>query len=140
MPNMRSTDVMPALSAACAYFASIFALGFVVGAVRTIALEGVLGAFFATALEVPVMLAAAWMMCARIVRMFAIKPHLADRMVMGCGAFVLLMAAEFTLGAYGFGRPLSRQLEALREPGPALGLAAQLLFAAVPGLQLRPRS
>jgi hypothetical protein len=54
---------------------------------------------------------------------------------MGGLAFLLLMLAEMGLGAL-FGRTPAQHLLLYREPSYAIGLLAQILFAAVPLAQL----
>ena len=48
------------LRAAIAYWAVVFALGFVLGTVRTLWLAPAIGVTVATAVELPIMLAASW--------------------------------------------------------------------------------
>lgn len=56
---------------------------------------------------------------------------------MGAVAFVLLIAAETLVGVSLLGRTLGEQAASYRTADAALGLAAQLLFAAFPWLQGR---
>lgn len=121
-----------------AYFAVMFGIGFALGTVRVLFLEPPLGAFIAGALEIPVMLGLSWIVCARLVRRWLPDAPTADRAFMGATAFVLLIAAETALGVGLFGRTFAQQFAAWGSPAGALGLAAQVVFAAFPVIQ-RPQ-
>ena len=125
----------PALRAGLCYFAVVFAAGFVLGAVRELVLLAILGSTLAIVLEVPVMLPLSWLVCAWLVRRFSVPPSPSARITMGAVAFLLLIAAETVLGVVGFGRSLTEQLQTYRALGPALGLVAQIAFAAFPLIQ-----
>jgi len=84
------------------------------------------------------MLAISWLVCGYFIATFSVGFRLSERVAMGVIALALLLAAETILGAVGFGRSLAEQLVAYRQPGPAMGLAAQLAFAAFPTIQRRP--
>jgi hypothetical protein len=124
--------VSRALRAGAAYFALVFALGFVMGTARVLALAPILGETRATLIELPVMLAASWLLCGWCVRRFGVPAASADRATMGTFAFALLMLAEASLSILGFGRSFAEHLARYGEAGPALGLAAQIFFAAFP--------
>lgn len=124
-----------ALVAGAGYFALVFALGFVLGTVRTIFVGGGGDRLLGVLIELPIMLAASWLLCAWIVRRFAVAAATGPRLAMGGLAFLLLMLAEMGLGAL-FGRTPAQHLLLYREPSYAIGLLAQILFAAVPLAQL----
>ncbi len=121
-----------ALVAGAVYFAMLFALGFVVGTFRVMLVAPRLGEIAATALELPVMLAASWIVCGRTIRLWRVPAAAASRALMGVWAFVLLMAGETLLGVFGFGRTLAEQWAAVSSPSGLMGLAAQLGFALFP--------
>lgn len=121
------------------YFVSVFAAGFIMGAVRVSVLAPRLGEFAATLLELPVILAVSWIASAAICARLAIGALLSRRLVMGLVAFTLLMLAEAGLSLLMLGRSLADHVAAYRSPAGAAGLAAQVLFAAMPALQLRRR-
>lgn len=125
------------IPAAFAYFALIFALGFALGAVRVLVTAPAMGEVWATALELPVMLAASWVVCAWAIKRFAVPPQGGPRLGMGLLALLLLLSAETVLGVYGFGRTLAEQAAAYRNPGQFLGLLAQIAFAAFPAIMRR---
>ena len=119
------------------YFAIVFAIAFVFGAIRVLFVAGLFGDFLAVAIEAPFTLATSWFVCRHIVRRFHVAPDWATRAGMGATAFALLAVAEISLGLFGFGRSLAQQWAALSTPAGALGLAGQIGFAFIPILQAR---
>lgn len=121
------------------YFAAVFALGFVLGTVRTLFVADAPGAGRLTGvlIELPVMLAASWFVCGWIVRRHALAPRAVPRLQMGALAFALLMAAEMAVGVALFGRTPIEHLALYRDASYALGLAAQVAFALMPLVQMR---
>jgi hypothetical protein len=127
---------MAIIRPALRYFAAIFALGFVLGTVRTLWLAPAIGEGPAVLAELPVMLAASWWLARRIVRGAAL-PSLNAALAMGLIAFALLLLAELALARFGFGQTPGQWLASLgRMPG-LLGLAGQALFGLMPGLVWR---
>jgi hypothetical protein len=126
---------MSAFKAGGAYFASVFAAGFALGAVRVFLIEPRLGPLGAVLLETPFMLAASWFLCSLWIRRFKVAATTGARLVMGAFAFSLLIAAETLLGRYGFGRSFAEMLAAYGTAPGAAGLAAQILFALFPVVQ-----
>ena len=124
---------MPILRHALIYLAAIFALGFVLGTVRTLWLAPAVGHLAAVALELPVMLGASWWLA----RHLAARRPLPSRgaaLAAGGIAFALLMVLELALGVALFGQGAGQWLAALTTPPGALGLAGQALFALMPAL------
>lgn len=119
------------VKAGIAYFAVAFGCGFVLGALRELVAVPRLGGLAAVALEVPIMLAISWVAAGRVVRRFAVPNALGARLATGGLAFVLLQAAEIAL-ANAFGTSPTAYLAGLVTPRGALGLAAQVAFAALP--------
>lgn len=119
------------LRAAVAYFAIVFAAGFVLGTIRTIVLAPRLGPLAAVLVEIPVMLVIACAACRWLVARFAVPAALYDRLVMGGVAFILLLAAELLL-ALALGGSAAGFFAALAEPAGMAGLAAQAVFGAMP--------
>ncbi len=124
---------MPVLRHALIYLAAIFALGFVLGTVRTLWLAPAVGHLAAVALELPVMLGASWWLARR---MAARRPLPSRGAALAAGgiAFALLMGLELALGVALFGQSAGQWLAALTTPSGALGLAGQALFALMPAL------
>lgn len=125
--------------AALRYFAGIFALGFVLGAIRTLWLAPRIGATPAVLIELPLMLLASGLLAHRIVRRARFSPPAA--LGMGMLAFALLMAAEALLALVLARQDLGAWLaDLVRTPG-WIGLAGQIAFGLFPllaALRLRP--
>lgn len=120
-----------------AYFALMFAIGFVLGTARVLLIAPQVGEWGAAAIELPIMLAISWFVCAWLIRRLAVPARVGARIAMGVVAFALLMVAEVMLGITLFARTLEAQIAAMIV-GPGLaGLAGQLAFAAFPLVQLR---
>ncbi len=134
---MRHTvnHIARAAGAGAVYFAIVFAWAFALGTFRVLAVAPRVGEVVAVCLETPLVLGASWFACRWVVRRSAVAPALPLRLTMGAAAFLLLMAAEFALSVFAFGRPASAWLEAFRTPAGAIGLAAQVAFGFVPLVQ-----
>jgi hypothetical protein len=126
-----------ALAAGAAYFGIVFAIGFVLGVARTLAIAPWAGPVGAVAIELPIILAAAWMVCLRVTRRFAVPAATGPRWAMGGVALGLLLVAEWALSLSLGGRSTAEHLALYAEPAHQLGLAGQLLFAIWPWVQGR---
>jgi hypothetical protein len=126
------------IGAAFRYFGLIFALGFVLGTVRTVWLAPAIGATGAVLIELPIMLGASWLIARRLVTVPKVRTPL---WALGTGAlaFALLIAAEALLAITLAGQSLATWAgDPLRTPG-WIGLAGQALFGLMPWLAaLRP--
>ncbi len=122
--------------AGLAYFAVIFALGFVLGSVRVLLIAPAVSEFIAVLIELPVILLACWLASGFWIRQLRIST-LQAALMMGAVAFFCLMIAEFSLGALAFERTLSDQLQNWITPAGALGLCGQIAFALFPWIQVR---
>lgn len=130
-----------AIQAGGAYFAAIFAAGFAMGFVRVTSLVPKIGELAAVALEIPVMLGVSWFAARWLIHRFGVPEVLGARLAMGGLAFILLQAGEAGLAVWGFATPVEIYLARLATLAGALGLAAQVLFAAIPAVQSgRPAS
>lgn len=124
--------------AALAYWALIFALGFVLGTVRVLWGAAALGETNFLLLEVPAMLLASWLVARQLVARFAVA-RTGPALAMGALALALLLAAELALGVIGFGQsPREWLADLLRAPG-IYGLISQLGFALMPWLAAKRR-
>lgn len=123
---------MPALL----YWAVVFALGFILGTLRTLWLVPQLGEFSAVACELPIMLGASWLWARRLIAKFRISPGW-RALRMGVAAFAMLVLGEMVLGIFAFGLTPAQWLEALAKPPGALGLLGQVVFATLPWLAAR---
>lgn len=133
-PPDRPGRAGAALVAAGLYAGIVFALGFVFGTVRTLLMAQYPGIdrLTAVALEIPVMLAASWLICGAVLRRTGGPATTGGRLVMGAVALILLLAAETALGLVLTGQSLAAQLADYREAGNQLGLAGQALFGLIP--------
>jgi hypothetical protein len=113
-----------------AYFAAVFPVGFVLGTIRTLVLVPRLGEAGAVAVELPMILAAAWIICGRLVRGRGLTRL--EAAGTGAVAFVLLMLAEAALWVGRSGRTVAGHLALYGEPAHLLGLAGQIAFAFFP--------
>ncbi len=133
--TLRGTHIVPGL----AYFVLVFALGFLLGTVRTLLVRDApsSGRLLGVLIELPVMLSASWFLCRDVIRRLAVAPTFVARAVMGGVAFALLFLAELVLDVLLFGRTPGEHFALYREASYALGLAAQLGFGLMPLVQLR---
>jgi hypothetical protein len=122
------------IKAGFAYFALVFALGFILGTARVLWLVPRLGETVAVLVELPVMLCASWIACGWLIGHLKISQR-RQKAVMGALAFTLLIAAEAGLGVFAFGQPFVEWMaELFRMPG-ILGLTSQIAFALMPLLR-----
>lgn len=111
---------------------ALFALGFLLGAIRVMVVAPRVGPLMATLAEVPVMLAAAFFACRAAVRRWRVPRSGPIRLAMMLWFLALLFTFEWLLGAVLFGRTASQQWAAVVTPPGLLGLSAQLLAALLP--------
>ena len=118
------------------YFAIVFAAGFAFGAVRELFLIPSFGSLMAHILEVPLMLAVSFAAVIFLVRQFSVARSWGERISMGLFAFGLLILAEIGVGLGLMGLDPGEMITGYRTIEKQLGLAAQILFAAMPALLL----
>lgn len=126
-----------AVKAGAAYFALVFACGFVLGAVRVTWLAPTVGATRAVLVELPFMLIVSWLACGWTLRRFHVPSAVLTRAGMGILAFGLLIGAELMLSLVAFGGSPAAFLAAYRNSDAVIGLAGQLVFAALPLVRAR---
>lgn len=119
--------------AALAYFALIFAAGFVLGTIRVTLFVPYIGDLRAVILELPVMLALSWLAAGWLIHRHSV-PSGGPRLAMGALAFGLLMLAEVLLATVFFGQTPWQVLAQFATPPGALGLAGQVGFGVMPWL------
>ncbi len=119
------------LRAAVAYWATVFALGFVLGTVRILWVIPLVGLIPASLLELPIILTASWFAAGWLVRRFAIVSS-SEALAVGALAFAILMAAECALAGVLTGQTPAQWIAGLRQPHAILGLAGQIAFALMP--------
>ncbi len=121
-----------------AYYAlGVFALGFVLGTVRVMVLQPLMGPLAAVCTEVPVMLAASWWYSRWLLSKHTTAYNTLTLLLWGMAAFVLLICLEMALATVVFGQPAQLFFTALHTPAGAVGLAAQFLFGLLPAIQGR---
>jgi hypothetical protein len=120
--------------AALAYFALVFAVGFLLGTIRVLFVAPLSGDLPAVFLEAPIMLLVSWSACGALVRRFAVDGRRAG-LTMGGAAFAMLMTAELALSLLVFGRSPAEQLRAYGAPAGAIGLMSQIAFGLFPMLR-----
>ncbi|WP_409644268.1 hypothetical protein [Sphingorhabdus sp.] len=120
-----------AYKAGAAYFATVFALGFVLGTLRVLWLVPMVGETNAVLAEQPVMLIASWFAAGWLVGRYRLA-SVREKAIMGVIAFLMLMLAEVTLASLLFGQPPAAWLGSLFAMPGIIGLAGQTLFALMP--------
>lgn len=123
---------------ACAYFGVVFAIGFVLGAVRELAVTPRVGRGAAVLIEVPLMVVASVLTARWVVARWRVESTW-DGWRLGIASFVMLMFGEYLIALIGAGAtPVEFAKEAAsRENLP--GLAAQVLFLLLPGFIVMAR-
>jgi hypothetical protein len=127
---------MRMITAGAAYWGIVFALGFVLGTIRVLWVAPAIGLLGATALELPVMLAASWLAAGWLLRRWRLAAG-GEALAAGGLAFALLMAAECLLAVGMMGQTPAQWLAGLRQPHALMGLAGQVLFALMPWWRAR---
>ena len=125
------------LLGALAYTAIVFAVGVVVGAARILWLTPQLGELRAVLVELPFMLAFAWVVCGAVMGWFGAPQSAGARLALGGAAFVFLMLAEFALAVIGFGAAPGDQMTTYLSAPGLIGLFGQMAFALFPLLRLQ---
>jgi hypothetical protein len=123
-----------ALRAGAAYFAIVFAIGFVFGTIRTLLVEPITGKAVATLIEAPLILGASYLVAKQLIERFAVAPELAPRLAMGGVAFLMLLGAEAVLAGPLRGWTLSEWISRFATTEGQLSLALFAIFAAIPAL------
>ncbi len=125
---------MPIVLAAMLYAAIVFGTGLMLGPIRVLWLEPRIGKLAATLCEAPLLL---------LSMIFAARwaPHFsgaggdaASLIAIGVGAFVLGQIAEYAVGSWLRGMPLSVQLAQFATPAGWVYAMALVAFAAMPYL------
>ena len=126
-----------ALRAGCTYFAGAFAVGFLLGVLRTLVLVPRIGETVAVLIELPIILGVSWLICGHILRRAPLSSG--EAVVMGAAAFVLLMIAELSMSILLANRTFTAHLALDSDVAHLLGLAGQIAFALFPVLQAMRR-
>ncbi len=87
--------MMQVVKAGALYFALVFAVGFVLGAIRTLWVVPLVGTRTAELMEMPIMLAVTIVAARWTVLRLSVPMMWSARLEMGCMALVLMLIAEF---------------------------------------------
>jgi hypothetical protein len=117
----------------------VFAAGFALGAIRVLVLVPAIGALAAVLVEMPFILGISVFVAGRLIGMMRVGDTLAERLAMGASALVLLVVVEIGLPTVLTGPSLTEQLALYGRPDKLVGLAGQIVFAALPALRLVAR-
>lgn len=121
---------MAVIRKALVYFATVFAIAFVLGVIRTLFVAPRIGAAAAVGIELPIILCASWLIARRLLRD---RPYsLGERIGIGALAFALLMISEATLSVVMRGESVAFWAASLFTPLGLLGLGGQIGFALMP--------
>lgn len=125
------------MTAGLAYFAWVFAAGFLLGSIRVPLLVPRLGERMAELLEMPLMAAVIWLASADVIRRFELPPRPAIRLTTGLLALALLVTAELLLAVALADRTLGQYLASRDPVSGTVYLGMLVLFAALPLLRSR---
>src|SRR5438067_1551096 len=128
--------MVAAIRAGIAYAIVIFLIGFGLGTFRVLLLIPQVGETVAVSLETPLMLAASWFVCRWCVDLLDVPGRVGARAVMGVVAFTVLVSAEFIFAVLVFGRSTAQFFATYASVPGAIGLAAQIVFATFPVVQI----
>ena len=134
--GVTGRETQRVIGAALAYWAAIFALGFVLGTIRVLWGAAALGETAFVLLEIPVMLCASWLAARWLVRRFSLGGA-GETLAMGAIAFALLMTAEVLLAGALAGTDPRSWFSSLTRPPGLYGLLGQIGFALMPWLAWR---
>ncbi len=121
-------------TAGAAYFGAVFAIAFALGVLRVSFVVPAVGPVWATLVELPFILAAAWVVCTWIADRWLIST-IRQSVVMSLTAFAFLMSAEAIGSSLIFGITLEDHMRSYGTAAGALGLAGQIAFGLFPVVQ-----
>ena len=128
---------MQILKAGVIYFALVFGVGFVLGAIRILWVVPRFGARTAELMETPIMFVVTIVAARWVVRRLAVPPKPSNRLGMGCIGLGLMLVAEFTLVLRLRGLSISEYL-ASRDPVSGMVYYVMLgVFCIMPLLMAR---
>jgi ABC-type uncharacterized transport system permease subunit len=127
---------MQVLKAGAVYFALLFAVGFVLGAIRTLWVVPRVGARRAELMEMPVMLAVTILAARWTVLRLSVPPMPSVRLGTGCIALVLMLVAEFGFVLWIRGLSI-RDYLATRDPVSGAAYYLLIMYAVMPFLVAR---
>lgn len=128
-----------AVRAGLAYAAIVFAFAFITGVFRTLLVQGAgLPPLAGVALELPLILVAAWFTWRAIDRRMGSRLVLSDRALTGLVGLAGVLAGEVGVSMLAGGGGISDFFASYQRPEVLLGFVGQLVFALFPLLSRRP--
>ena len=123
--------------AGAAYSLSVFAIAFVLGAIRVTQIVPRLGALTGVVLEAPFVLSVSWLVSRSCIRRLRVGRDAGSCLWMGAVAFACLMVLEVGLSVLAFGETLEHYFAKFHTTAGVVGLIMQVVFACIPWLQSR---
>jgi hypothetical protein len=125
---------MRILTSACLYFTAVFGVGFLLGPVRVLWLEPLLGKTAAVAAEAPFLVAAMIFAARQAPKWTGLSKTIGSLAAMGIVALALLEVADLAVAIGVRGMSVREQAATFVTPEGLIYLALVLLFAAMPVL------
>jgi hypothetical protein len=132
---MEHSKIKSALLAGILYFLGIFALGFVMGAIRTFVLVPRIGALAGVLIEIPIMLTVSWYYSNKLKIRYSISSENRYLILFGGSSYVWLMLAEYSVSVFAFNQSSTEFFANIRTLPGSLGLLAQIVFGSIPLIQ-----
>lgn len=136
---MNASPVALVTRLALAYFAAVFAIGFLLGTLRTLWIERWVGARAAELAEMPFMIAASYLVARALVDRHA-AVGIRGAALVGLAALALLLGAELAVVAFVREQSLVDYVESRDPVSGSAYVLALLLFAAFPALVAHRRA
>jgi hypothetical protein len=124
------------LRAGIFYFLGVFAMGFILGELRSFFLVPDAGPVIAVLIEIPLMLLFAWYLCLLLIRKLEIPSDIYGRLVMGSVAFACLMTGEVLIAVLLQDGRVTDFFLTFDLPENRIGLGAQIAFSLFPAIQV----
>jgi hypothetical protein len=120
--------------AAALYFLIVFGVGFVLGPVRVLWLEPMIGVTAATLCEAPLLLAAMVFAAVLVPKKFGSPTDVGTLLTMGLIALAMLIVADVTVGTAIRGTTWAEQAAYFATPGGLIYLGLLVAFTVMPAL------
>ena len=128
------------LKAGVLYFVLVFAVGFVLGTIRTLWVVPRLGVRTAELMEAPIMFGVSILAARWVVRHVGIPPLRSRRLALGCIALGLMLLVEFTLVLWIRGLTIRGYFETRDPVSGTVYFVTLGAFAVIPIFVGRPRA
>jgi hypothetical protein len=129
----------PLFMAGAEYFAAVFAAGFLMGTVRTMAIAPRIGELYAVVAEILLMLLFSCVACKFVMERYPQIKSVRSALAVGGFALMLLLVAEALLSIALTGLSLSQHATLYLEAPAQIGLLGQILFALLPFIRANAR-